>query len=57
MPQDLIDDQSTKMQVIAWRRQATGHYLNNDILVCCRLYTLLGLDVEWLTTFWGDLKQ
>ena len=45
MPQDLIDDQSTMMQVIARRRQATAHYLNNDILVCCRLYTLLGLDM------------
>ena len=28
MPQDLTDDQSTLIQVMAWCPQATGHYLN-----------------------------
>ena len=28
MPQDLADDKSTLVQVMAWCRQATGHYLN-----------------------------
>ena len=27
-PQDLIDDKSTLVQVMAWCRQATSHYLN-----------------------------
>ena len=28
MPQDLTDDKSTLVQVMAWCRQATSHYLN-----------------------------
>ena len=28
MPQDLTDDKSTMVQVMAWCRQATSHYLN-----------------------------
>ena len=28
MPQDLTDDKLTLVQVMAWCRQATGHYLN-----------------------------
>ena len=28
MPQDLADDKSTLVQVMAWCRQATSHYLN-----------------------------
>ena len=28
MPLDLTDDKSTLVQVMAWCRQATGHYLN-----------------------------
>ena len=28
MPQDLIDDKSTLVQVMAWCRQATNHYLS-----------------------------
>ena len=28
MPQDLIDDKSTLLQVMAWCHQATSHYLN-----------------------------
>ena len=28
MPQDLTDDKSTLVQVLAWCRQATSHYLN-----------------------------
>ena len=28
MPRDLTDDQSTLVQVMAWCRQATSHYLN-----------------------------
>ena len=28
MPRDLIDDKSTLVQVMAWCRQATSHYLN-----------------------------
>ena len=31
MPQDLTDDKSTLVQVMAWCRQATSHYLNQ----CC----------------------
>ena len=29
MPQDLTDDKSTLVQVMAWCRQATSHYLNS----------------------------
>ena len=29
MPQDLTDDKSTLVQVMAWCRQATSHYLNH----------------------------
>ena len=35
MPQDLTDDQSTSVQVMAWCRQAASHYLNQ-----CRLRSL-----------------
>ena len=42
MPQDLTDDKSTLVQVMAWCRQATSHYLSNADTVPCRLMALLG---------------
>ena len=33
MPQDLTDDKSTLVQVMAWYRQATSHYLLTQFLV------------------------
>ena len=42
MPQDLTDDKSTLVQVMAWCRQATSHYWANVDSVPCRLMVLLG---------------
>ena len=40
MPQDLTDDKSTLVQVKAWCRQATSHYLIDPDL--CRQMASLG---------------
>ena len=42
MPQDLTDDMSTLVQVMAWCHQATSHYLGNVDSVPCRLTASLG---------------
>ena len=36
MSLDLTDDKSTLVQLMAWRRQATSHYLNNVDTDLCR---------------------
>ena len=48
MPQDLTDDKSTLVQVMAWCRQAPSHYLSQ-----CRLCPLLPYDVtrpQWVNS-------
>ena len=42
MPQDLTDDKSTLVQVMAWCHQATSHYLSQCWLIPCRLMASLG---------------
>ena len=42
MPQDLTDDKSTLVQVMAWCCQATSHYLSQCWLSSCRLMASLG---------------
>ena len=38
MPQDLTDDKSTLVEVMAWCRQATSHYLSQFRLSSLSLY-------------------
>ena len=58
MPQELTDDQSTLVQVMAWCRQATSHYLSQ-----CWLRSLSPYGVtrpQWvkvaITSPWDELK-
>ena len=44
MPPDLTDDKSTSVQVMAWCRQATSHYLSNVDPDLCRQIASLGLN-------------
>ena len=51
MPQYLTDDKSTLVQVMAWCRQATSHYLSQCSLeVLCHLIASLGHNelISWL---------
>ena len=50
MPQDLTDDKSTLVQVMAWCRQAPSHYLNQ-----CWLSSLLPYSFarpQWVNAVW-----
>ena len=44
MPLDLTDDKPTLVQVMAWCRQATRHYLRQCYPDLCRQMVLLGLN-------------
>ena len=45
MPLDFIDDQSTLVQVMAWCRQATSHYLSECWPLFCRYMAAQGHNV------------
>ena len=47
MPQDLTDDKSTLVQVMAWCRQATSHYLNQ-----CWPRSMASLGHKELNSIW-----
>ena len=48
IPQDLTDDKSTLVQVMAWRRQATSHYLSQCWLSSLSPYGVARL--QWVNT-------
>ena len=44
VPNDLTNNTPALAQIMAWRRQATSHYLKQWWLVYCRRYASLGLN-------------
>ena len=57
MPLDLTDDKSTLVQVMAWCRQATSHYLSQFWPRPCRHMASLGLhELKWVAVRYRDNK-
>ena len=50
MPQDLTDDKSTLVQVMAWCRQATSHYLKQRWLSSLSPYGVARQ--QWVNRYW-----
>ena len=61
MPQDLTDDKSTLVQVLAWCRQATSYYLNQCWLSSVSPYGVTrdqwANNATWQQKFWSSLMQ
>ena len=50
MPQDLTDDMSTLVQVMAWCRQATSHYLRQSWPESMSPYGIIR--PQWVNIYW-----
>ena len=52
MPQDITDDKSTLVQVMAWSRQAASHYLSHCLLSSLSPYGIAR--PQWVNSLWSS---